>query len=271
MNKTYIKRIADLIRTDIITMNGGKNNMKTIVILLFAFTGVFGFIITPLVSVYTPVLFSTFFVPMIFQNEMKFNSEKMYSVIPIERKDLVRSRFIMSIGLFTIISLIFYLLMILSLELKLYRRLFYGQEEADVLRSLAARSGIMTETGILDLSYILSFSCGLMMAAGNLRKYFKNSKVFSMGIGSSQGILRKADKKEIKYGIIAVAVMAFTVMMVCGIIPIGTVGAVIGQMISQLLQAANGLLLCVTVLTYAGFSVAYKYIAAVNEYEEKEL
>ena len=97
MKQNYRKRILDLIHTDFITMSSGKNNMKIPVIIIVLLFGTLGFLFSPLLGLYMPLGFSGFFVPMLFQNEIKYHSEKMFALLPIHRKDLVRSRFIMSI------------------------------------------------------------------------------------------------------------------------------------------------------------------------------
>lgn len=64
-----MRRILDLIRVDLINMNGGKNNIRFILILLVAVCGTFGFVFSPLVGVYCPLVVGGFFVPMLFQAE----------------------------------------------------------------------------------------------------------------------------------------------------------------------------------------------------------
>ena len=113
MDKNYQKKILDLIRTDFITMSGGKNNIKTAIILGALLFGGLGFLFSPLMGLYVPLGFSGFFVPMMFQNEMKYHSEKMFAILPVARKDLVRSRFLMSIVLYLAMALLFWHLKLL--------------------------------------------------------------------------------------------------------------------------------------------------------------
>ena len=179
MDKICKKRIVDIIRSDFITMNGGKNNTRVIAVLITLFFGGLGFMFSPLVGLYVPFLVGCFFVPMLFQNEIKFHSEKLYSLLPIERKDLVRSRFVISVVLYTVFSLIFYFLMLLSLKIKPYYYILgEDAENADIIMILAQKSGSMTELGIYNLLYFAVFSFGLMILSGSLKKYFKDSRAF---------------------------------------------------------------------------------------------
>lgn len=269
MDKNYSKRILDLIRTDLITMNGGKNNMRVIFVLMILFFGGLGFLFSPLMGVYVPFLTGAFFVPMMFQNEMKYHSEKMFALLPINRKDLVRSRFIMSFVLYVVSALLFYLLMLLSLKLKPYYFLLgEDAENTDVIRLIAERTGSMTELGLFNLLYFGVFSVGLMTMSGSLRKYFRNKATFE---SMMSGGIRKATRKEKGYVLLAFAVILFLILNVTDILPVRTALAPAMQLLLQLAQAANGFLLGAVLVTVAVFSAIYKYICTVLEYDEKEL
>lgn len=273
MDKICKKRIVDIIRSDFITMNGGKNNTRGIAVLITLFFGGLGFMFSPLVGLYVPFLVGCFFVPMLFQNEIKFHSEKLYSLLPIERKDLVRSRFVISVVLYTVFSLIFYFLMLLSLKIKPYYYILgEDAENADIIMILAQKSGSMTELGIYNLLYFEVFSFGLMILSGSLKKYFKDSRAFE---AIMLGKTKSSDKKEnirilLMLGIIA-ALIVLVAMIISGYLPIGTAGAILIQLISQLASAANGFLLGAVLLTVAVMTAVYKYICTVLEYDEKEL
>ena len=273
MDKSYRKKILDLIRSDFITMNGSKNNLRLSLVLVTLLCGGLGFMFSPLVGLYVPLLISSFFVPMIFQNEMKYHCAKLYPLLPIERKDLVRSRFIMSAVLYTVFSLLFYLLMLLSMKLKLYY-FTYGDaaEQLDIIKILAEKAGGMTELGIFALIYFASFSIGLMTLAGNLKKYFMDSQSFETLFS---GEMRKTGKKEnfrmlLILGVIAAAILLIA-MVISGYFPLGSAAAVIIQLFVQLASAANGFLFSAVLLTVAAMTVVYKYVCTVLEYDEKEL
>ena len=92
--------IRDIIRTDLITMRGGKNNSRTMLIFVMLLFGALGFMFSTLIGLYVPIMVAGFFVPMLFQNEMKYHCEKMYALLPVPRKALVQSRFLLTVGLF---------------------------------------------------------------------------------------------------------------------------------------------------------------------------
>lgn len=268
MNKNKRSKLLDLMHADLITMNGGKNNMRTTLLVSVLFFGAMGFLFSPLFGMYVPMIMGAFFVPMVFNNEMKYHSERMYVVLPIARKDLVRSRFLMSITLFTAASLLFYLLMLLSMHLKVYY-IFFGEdaEHMDVIRLFAESYG-MTETGMLGLLYSVVFSFGLHLISGNLWKYFKDSKDFTAVIS---GEFRKANKKDKGYLLLTLVIILFLVLAVTDILPIKSAISPVMQLLVQLAGAADGFLLGAVMVAMAVFFSIYSYICTILEYEEKEL
>lgn len=260
-----MKKLFDLMKVDFITMNGGKNNMRMIFIFLFIFCGVFGLFITPIFGVYCPMLMGGLFVPTVFKNERKYHSEKLHCLLPIEKQDVVKARFIMIIGLYTIMSFIFYLLMILSIILKLYN-LFWGEAGIDLefLTLLAESSnGTFTKFSLFNLIYLVAFAFGMMMASGTLRKHFKDNKTMELSF-------KKITKKEYIIFLAVIVMLIIWVMIVSGILPVGTAVLVLMQLVIQIAEAGGGFLLGAILLTMAVFYVIYKYICTVLEYEDKE-
>ena len=266
MNKSYIQKIKNLMHADFITMNGGKQSMKTIAVILFIFFGGLGFAASPLAGLYVPIILGGLFVPMLFHNEMKYKSEKMYSILPIERRDLVRSRFIISVGLYFAVSFVFYLLMLLSMKLGLYLP-SDGNENFDALSMLInLYGGGFTKLGMFNLLYFAAFSFGLIIMSGNLRKYFRNSEHFA-----ALGQLKKAKKEEYFLAALIFSIIILLVLTVSGILPFGTAVSVINQLLSQLANAANGFLLGAVLIAVAVMSMIYKYTCTILEYDKREM
>lgn len=265
------KTIIDLIRTDLITINGGKNNMRSLVVLTILIFGGLGFVFSPLCGLYLPLITGGFFVQMIFQNEQKYHSEKMYALLPIRRADLVKSRYILSIGLYVTSSIIFYFLMLLSIKLKLFYFLLGDDaEDINIIHILARNSnGLMTEHGIFTLIYSIAFSFGLITMSGNLRSYFKDSERFFASL--SIGKLKKGEKKECVYALIVFGILILWVLTVSVILPLGTAASVLLQLFIKFAQASNGFLLSAVIVAAAVCSVIYKYVCTLLEYDEKEL
>lgn len=266
MNKSYIRKILNLMHADFITMNGGKESMRTLAVILFIFFGGLGFAASPLAGLYVPIILGGLFVPMLFHNEMKYKSEKMYSILPIERRDLVRSRFIISVGLYFAVSFVFYLLMLLSMKLGLYLP-SDGNENFDALSMLInLYGGGFTKLGMFNLLYFAAFSFGLIIMSGNLRKYFRNSEHFA-----ALGQLKKAKKEEYFLAALIFSIIILLVLTVSGILPFGTAVSVINQLLSQLANAANGFLLGAVLIAVAVMSMIYKYTCTILEYDKREM
>lgn len=264
MDKNYIKRIINLMRTDLITMNGGKGNLKSVAVIMLLLFGLMGFTISPLAGIYTPMMLSFFFVPMLFQNESKYHSEKMFALLPINRKDLVRSRFILCIGIYTIVCMIFYLLMLLSMQFKIYN---YINGEFDVLEVMAKNFGEgFTPLEMFNLSYFSVFSLCLIFLSNSLRKYFKDSKKIT-----EQLSVHKASKQEYFIAILAFVIIILIVMVVSGILPLDSALVVILLLIKQIAGTLNGVLLGIVLLAIAVMATIYRYICTILEYDEKEL
>lgn len=269
MNK---QKILSLIRADIITMNGGKgNSLKFMMILLTVICGVIGFTLSALIGLYVPLLLGSLFVPMLFRNELKYHSERMYSVVPVSRKELVQARFLMCFGIYGGLSLLFWLLMLVAIRLKLWDAI--AGKELDILKLLADRAGdSVSEYGLFNMLYAAAVAIGMSVMAGALRKYFKDSEAFAEQMGvNSKFSLRKADKKDLLvFGLILAAFILYSLIM-SGMLPVGTAGAVIIQILMQLAFAANGLLLGAVFITVAVFQMIYRYICTQLEYDEREL
>lgn len=261
-----MRKILDLIRVDLITMNGGKNNTRTILILMFIIFGVLGFVFSPIIGLYCPLVTGGFFVPMLSRNEQKYHSDKLWGLLPIRRRDLVTARFALSITAYTALFLITYLIMLLAQKLKTYYLILgEGADELDFIAILVQRSGGgFTELGLFNLLYFGAFAFGLIFMTGSLRRYFKDSKTTDIS-------LKNVTKKEYIYLLLAVVLILLLVLIVTGVLPIGSAVLVFVQIFAKLAEAANGFLLGAVLVTIALFSAVYKYICTVLEYDDKEL
>ena len=259
MDINYRKKLTDLIRTDLITMSGGKNNMKMIAIMSVLFFGAMELLFSPIFAVYIPCIMGGFFVPMLFHNEIKYHSDKMFCLMPIARRDLVRSRFILSAGLYVISGIVFYLIMLISMKLKIYRSFF--DEEIDIIARVIKNTGGI---GFINMLYSAAFSYGLICMAGTLRKYFRNSEVFSLA-------LRKANKQDIKAALFVFGIIIFWFLIMSGYLPLGPAVAVFIQLFRQLAESADGILFSAVVIMIAVMTAVYKYICTILEYDEKDL
>lgn len=204
--------------------------------------------------------------PTIFKNERKYHSDKLHCLLPIKKQDLVKARFLMILGLYTILSFLFYLLMLIAIIFKTYY-LFWGEAAMDLefLTLLAERSGgAFTVFGLFNLIYLVVFVFGMMMAAGTLRKYFRDNKTMEFSFA-------KITRKEYIMFLLAGVILIIWVMIVSGILPVGTAILIVLQLLVQIAEVADGFMLGAVLVTIAMFSAIYKYICTLLEYEEKEL
>ena len=263
MNK---KIIADIIRTDMTNMNGTKNNFKSAILISVILTMLGAFFFSPVTVAYIPLLMGTFLTPMVFQTEMKNHSEKMFCLLPIERKQLVQARFLMVFLYHLALSLSMYLLAILSMHLKLYTKLV---ENFDVIALIVEKSeGSFTEFQFLNLVFWIFFAISLMLLGNTMHRYFMNSERFLLALNMKKF---KYTKKEIFQLVLIFAGVIFLWFFVSGSIPLNAAGSVIVQLLIQLAEAGNGFLLSTVLVVIALFEMVYQYIATVIEYDEKDL
>ena len=248
--KSDRKRLFSLIRSDLIMMNGGKNSLKLLVVILCLTFGAMVFI-APFMAILVPPLMSFFFVSMLFGNEMKYHSEKMNAVLPVSRKDVVNSRFLLTMTFYAGISLLFYVLMILAV---------INQQ----------RQGVILFLSSFNAPYAAAFAIGAVIISDKLRKLFSDSRKTS--ITAKTGGIRKAGMKEYIRALVISGVLIFIFLLVfADLLPaVPALGFVIG-LLMILEKTADGILLLAAALTIAGLTVAYRYICTVCEYEDKEL
>ena len=259
------KRILNIIRMDLMTMNGGKNSLKTTAVIMFVICAFLVFCLSPLASIDAPLMMGAFFVPMLFQNELKYHSDKMPCLLPISRKDLVRARFILVAAAYLGVSILFYLLVLLAAKIKLYYLL--GGEEVDVIAIFVKLSGgKFTEIGLINLFYFAGFTFGFMVASASLRKYFRNKESISNSIS-----LKAITKNDIVGLCFLLAVSLLFVLTITDVLPLAKMLPPLLQLMVQLAEVANGFLLLAVLLTWSVCNVLYKYVSALVEYERKDL
>ena len=262
-------RIRDILRTDLITMRGGKNNSRTAVAAIMLLFGALGFVFSTLIGLYVPLIVGGFFVPMLFQNEMKYHCEKMYALLPVPRKTLVQSRFLLTIGLYLAVNLVYYLLMLLSLRLQLWNVVMgEGGEYLDILSLIAKRMGIST-LGLFHVCYALVTAAGLWSAASSLRKYFKDSSRLTTSLNLTN--MRKAGKGEYVLAGIIFGVLILWALILTDTLPLGTAAAVVIALMQQLITIGDGILFVLMMLLIGMMMGVYHYICTILEFEDKEL
>lgn len=264
-----MKRILDLVRIDLITMRGGKNNSRMLMIVSAVGILAIGFCFSPLFGLYGPLVLAGFMVAMIFGNEEKYHATKLHSVLPITRRELVNERFLFVTVAYTALFLFCYLLMGLSQYLHLYLYIVPGDgaEILDIISLLAERSnGTMTPFGVYNVLYFIAYAFGLGVVGSSMRRYFKNAKDVS-----GEVTYKKMSKQDYVILLVIAACIILWVLIVEGLLPLGSVFLLLLQLLIQLAQVADGFLLAVMAITLAGCLMYYSYWSCLIEYEEKEL
>ena len=195
--------MREIIRVDRITMQGGKdNNMKLILIVCGGLFGGLGFFVSPLMGLYLPFLLAGFFVPMLFQNEIKYHSTKLWALLPIRRRDLVNARFLMVYGLYAIVSTVIYLLMVLALYLQPWRLIYTGiegssegVENMEIVSMLASKLGL-SPIGLFNLLFFACTALGIVWIATTLRSYFRDESIISTALQLGKSGKRKKGTME---------------------------------------------------------------------------
>ena len=258
-----MKRYLDIIRMDIATMNAGKNTARSSLILLIVVFGAMGLFVSPIAGIEGAFVIAAFMVPMLFGNETKYHCEKQFCLLPVTRRDLVRARFVFTIGTFTAISTAFYLVMVLSYHLKLYTKLLEAPELVETLADAAGMQGL----GLFDLIYMIVFAFGIKCLGSTLRSYFRDPSRFSMDTVT----IKKSQRWEIVLGIVILGVVGVWMLILSGVLPAGHVVSLILSFLMSLAQVMNGRLLGIFLVVWSFFSVIYAYITTVIEYEKKDL
>lgn len=260
--------MRDLMRVDLLTMKGGKNNNRSIFTLMLVFFWATGFFISPIAGVYIPFLLGAIFVVTLFSNEIKYHSGQIWALLPVSRKDIVNARFLLCIGIFCMVCAATYLVMLLAMPLRLWRFLMDG-DDMEILTMAAEKFG-MSPMGLFNTAYFAACAFGLVCMTGALRRYFRDPNAFDGQIQFTQK-LKKAGKAENFFGILIIGAIVVWALIACGILPVGPVWSMAGAFLMQLMQAADGFIMAAVMLTMSVMHSVYSYVCTVIEYEAKEL
>ena len=163
--------IRNIIKSDFTNIKSGKNSMTSLGIIMAVFFLGTGFLISPIGGFYCPCLLGVFFVPALFYNELKYHSEKLPCLLPIRRRDLVNARFLLTVSLYFITCLVVYVLMIISMKIKLFS-IILGEEDVDILQMLSEMLGF-SPILLFNMVYSIAFAFGLCSIGDGKEAPFK--------------------------------------------------------------------------------------------------
>ena len=262
-----LRRTRDLILSDILVMKGGGSSAVFVMVTLIFLVG--GFVISPICGCLCPMLGGFIFVSTLTQNEIKSRGEKMYCLLPIDRRELVRARFVSTAAFTAAITLVFYLLMLLSLKIRVYDILV---EDGDFLAMFAERSnGALTELSLLNMYFSAGFWLGIISALGMLRGYFKDSRAFGNEMFET-GERKMSLRDKMLIALMVLLPLTFAVLFGAGKLNgFLTAFSLVLQLVKMLAQAANGVILSALFISGAVFKAIHIYVSTVIDYEDTEL
>lgn len=251
-----MKIIIDLMRVDLIALRGKKGGTFRTMVILLVMCALSGILFMPIFWAVYVFAAAALIVPMIINQEIRSEYEKTFCILPVDRKSVVFARFLLTMSLFSGISIVLYAFMKISLAAGL------SQQTIDELFEIMGIPASISE--FHNVIFSVAFMIGIMVMAGKLRNYFKNGAV-----SRKNSLLRNVLKGILIY---IVFMIAATLIIYASSVPfIQTAFSLIFTILSALSQPADGALLCLT-LMIAGYGMAvYQAVCAVLEYDEREL
>lgn len=265
-----MEKLKHIIAIDRINISAGKNRLFLFLMVMLFFLVFAGFAYSPAAVFIDGILVAPMLPELVFQNEMKNHSEKLWGILPVSRKELVNARFFYMIAAYICIYFVLFVLMRISLALQLYDR---WQDESEIMELIAQHTGgAVSVKQIFYICAITGFAFGLITVSSSLRAFFKRDKLAlsmrSDDFFKSTKNMKTADK--IVPIIIVIVVILFMFFML-GVIPLNAAASVLTQLILQLIISAHGIPFCAVILIFSLLQIWYLYTCAALEYDDIEL
>ena len=265
-----MEKLKHIIAIDRINISSGKNKIFLFIIVMLFFLVFAGFAYSPAAVFIEGILVAPMIPELVFQNEMKNHSEKLWGILPVSRKELVNARFFYMIIAYFCIYIVLFVLMRISLALQLYDR---WQNEPEIMEMIAQRTdGAISVKQIFYICAITGFAVGLTTVSSQLRAFFKHDKL-ALSLRSDEFFKSTKSMKltdKIIPSIIVIVVFLFMFFML-GVIPLNAATSIFAQLIIQLIISAHGIPFCAVILTFSLLRLWYFYTCATLEYDDLEL
>lgn len=260
-----MRKFLDIMRVDLMTMNGGKNSTRTLLIFVFIGSIAGELFLSPMFGFIGLLMVGAMTVPIAFTSHMKYHSEKMFGLLPISRKELVQARFIMFVALYLAMALVMYVFMELSLALKIYAEL-----TVDIEKVLASMGLGIAYNSLCRLAFFIFFAFGMIAVGSGLKGYFTDPDAYAalMGAGTK---MKKMKTRDVMIFLAFFAALILFFLFASGTIPLSAGLAVVVQLFAQLFTVADGVLFGTVMIALSGFSAMYSYVCTVIEYEDKDI
>lgn len=264
-----MKTLLDIMRVDFITANGKKNSFTRFLILSAVISAVSGILLSPMVHIIVLLVFAGMTVSALYQAAEKSNAEKMFTVLPVRRVQIVQARFLMTAGIFTAMCLLCAVTVPIAVATKLYVSI-WDIDIAEVLRLVGNVTGKnVSETSFFLITLCTVFWIGMLILPRSMRKYLRTSGKIEDG----KKMFRTAKKV-----LIGIAIFYGIGIVITGITQLSRLSAMFGtimmlvmELISALSQAGGGVLVCLLLITMGIGAAVYQYVCASIEFDEKEL
>jgi len=260
-----MKKYLDIMRIDFMTMNGEKNSMRTLMIMVFIGSIAGELFLSPMFGFIGMIMVGGMTVPIVFSSHLKNGSEKIFGLLPVSRKQLVQARFIMFVALYIAMALIMYVFMEISLVVKIYAEL-----TADMEKMLASMGVGIVYNSLCRLLFFVFFAFGMIVVGSGLKGYFSDPEAYEAMMGAGTKV-QKMKPRDIIILLVFFAALILFFLLVSGGIPFSAGFAVILQLFIQIFTVADGVLFSIVMIALSGFSAMYSYVCTVIEYENKDI
>lgn len=264
-----MKTLLDIMRTDIITANGKKHSFTRFLILSAVISVISGLLLSPVMQFLILLIFAAATVSSLYQAAEQSGGERMYSVLPVKRAQIVLARFLMTAGLFAAMCLLCAVLIPITVRLQLYVSV-WGIDIGEMLMLVGNVTGNhISESNLYLIVLCAVFWLGMLILPRNMRRYLRNAGKIDDG----KKLFRTAKKVFTVIGIILVVEFALAAVIGLGMQSaiFGTLLMMCMKLIDALAKAGGGVMLCLILLAMGIGEAVYQYVCAVIEYDEKEL
>ncbi len=259
-----MKKIIDLIRVDLISAKGRNKGKFFLIFMLTAMFVVIGMLTEAIFMVFSIVVVGVMLVPSITMAEKTHNTGKIFTVLPIDRKSIVISRFALTTVIYTVFSVIIFILYLIMEKFSDFHTSVISKDISNLYEVSGGFGTGIQMRAMTNSMFWLIFAVTLMVMAGQHRKYFKK------GISSKNNSLLRSFLKFLG-GIAIFYAVSSVILLIFNIDILKPALIVFLNMIISLAAPMNGLLLSI-VLIFIGFGFTlYQLVCSVLDYEAREL
>ena len=198
-----------------------------------------------------------------------YHNEKLFCLLPVERKDVVRARFIFLTAVFTAVNAVIYIIGLIQVKTGFLLAAYFGAaaaEDVDILQYLTNRTDILDKTGLYNVSFAFAFAVSIIVMSHQLKAYIKDNSVYDFSAA------KKIKKSDIIGAVIALIIIIIVLGDVTGILPVGKgISTVVLPVLSGMLTVANGSIFCMSAIMIAVCHVTFIWVCTELNYDSKDI